>query len=78
MHTQTGGKSLHSQDRFNSLYLVKVWTSLYEAKGEELYYARVEIHLVGHLIDALPGAFWPPGLCVVTYLVSGRGLSYML
>ena len=48
---------------FSSLYLVKVKSSLYEAKGEELYYARVEIHL-GHLMDALPGAFWPPGLCV--------------
>jgi hypothetical protein len=35
------GKSLTSQDRLNSLYLVKVWTSLYEAKGGELYYARV-------------------------------------
>ena len=46
----------------NSLYLVKVHNDIYEAIGEGLYYARVEIRLVGHLMDALPGAFWPPGL----------------
>ena len=63
---------------FSSLYLVKVKSSLYEAKGEELYYARVEIRLVGHLMDALPGAFRPPGLWVVTSILGRRGLSNVL
>ena len=34
---------------------------------------------VGHQIDALPGwSVLPPGLCVVTYLLGRRGLSYVL
>ena len=74
----SSGKSLPSQDRFNSHYLVTFWTSLWSKGGGGIVWAHVEIHLVGHLKDALPGAFWPPGLCVVTYLLGRRGLSYVL
>ena len=45
------------------------WTTTWRRKGLlRSVYANVEIRLVGHLMDAFPGAFWP----------GRRGLSYVL
>ncbi|KAK0130804.1 hypothetical protein N1851_034531 [Merluccius polli] len=49
---------------FNSFYLFRFWSIIYEAKGEELYHSCVERLLAGYLIDTLPIEFLPSPACV--------------